>query len=516
MESSGPLSPPCLASAGRAAGARAGSGLTMAALLVAGSVVLVVIAFALDERVATTLELKAGSPWADCADWCSTAGEGWVIAAAGALAAGWLAWTGRSKLARVALAVMAASLLAGATATVLRTLISRTRPHARAEQGFYWMRYRGAWVAGRYEFGSFPSGHTATVVGLVAALWIVNRRAGLSAVPYAGLVAWSRIAQANHHFSDVVAASLLALWSAPGFLSLSMRLTSAGKAGAAPSPPAGHAVGGAGDHHSQDRSSNDPCADGGVAALPHLSVVVPSFNEEGNLEPLIGAIQKALGPLSVSWEVVVADDCSTDGSWGVLRRLGAADPRIRGVRLARNSGQSAALWAGVQSARGAVIATMDADLQNVPDDLPGMLAALKGCDCVCGTRIATRKHGDSIVRRLSSRIANGVRNWITRESVTDSGCGYRVFRRECAANLKYFRGMHRFLPTLFRIEGWRVAEVPITHRPRLSGRTHYGVWDRLLTSSYDLMAVRWMQRRMFPFRIQESSNLPSPPRTTPS
>jgi glycosyltransferase involved in cell wall biosynthesis len=241
---------------------------------------------------------------------------------------------------------------------------------------------------------------------------------------------------------------------------------------------------------------------------PVLSIVAPCYNEQGNLVPLVTAIREALEPLNLAYEIVIADDCSADDSWKILQTLGAADKKIRAVRLDRNCGQSAALWAGVQSAKGRFIATLDADLQNHPRELPRFLEAIQRdkCDCVCGSRVQARAQGDSRVRQLSSRIANGVRNRITRETVSDSACGYRIFRRECAARLKFFKGMHRFMPTLFRIEGFVVTEIPISHHARLSGQSHYGVLNRLFITIHDLFAVRWMQKRMFRYEVKEQIN----------
>ena len=243
---------------------------------------------------------------------------------------------------------------------------------------------------------------------------------------------------------------------------------------------------------------------------PTLSVVAPCFNEQGNLVPLVTAIREALDPLKITYEIVIADDFSRDDSWKILQTLGAADPRIRAVRLDRNYGQSAAVWAGIQAATGRFIATLDADLQNHPRELPGFLAAIQrgNSDCVCGSRVAARAQGDSRVRQLSSKIANGIRNRITNETVSDSACGYRIFRRECAARLKFFKGMHRFMPTLFRIEGFVVTEIPISHHTRLSGQSNYGVLNRLFVTIYDLFAVRWMQKRMFRFEVKDQINFP--------
>ncbi len=239
---------------------------------------------------------------------------------------------------------------------------------------------------------------------------------------------------------------------------------------------------------------------------PTLSLVIPCFNEEGNLAALMAAIRESVGPLKVGYEVVVTDDCSTDGSWAQLKQFAAADPRVRVQRLARNSGESAASWAGMKAARGAYIVTMDADLQNDPKDLPKFLEALKQFDCVCGTRVKSRGEGDNFVRIASSRIANWVRNKLSGEQITDAGCTYRAFKRECIANLKFFKGMHRFLPTLFKIEGHTVTEIEVTNNPRFAGQSHYGVWNRLFASFYDLLAVRWMKKRMFAVTVAERVN----------
>jgi dolichol-phosphate mannosyltransferase len=238
-----------------------------------------------------------------------------------------------------------------------------------------------------------------------------------------------------------------------------------------------------------------------------LSIVVPGYNEAGNIVRLATAIREAMSVIPQPYELVYVDDASTDESWTILQRLGAGDTRIRALRLNRNCGQSAALWAGIRAARGRFVATLDADLQNDPAELPKFLAALENCDCVCGSRRQTRRKGDSLVRNCSSRIANWVRNTITRESVKDSACGYRVFKRECAADLKFFKGMHRFMPTLFKIEGYTVTEIPVNHHARFSGKSHYGIWNRLFTTISDLLAVRWMQKRTIRYQIAERINL---------
>jgi dolichol-phosphate mannosyltransferase len=237
-----------------------------------------------------------------------------------------------------------------------------------------------------------------------------------------------------------------------------------------------------------------------------ISVVVPCHNEEGNLRPLVDAIRKALDPLQRSYEIIITDDQSSDGSWALLQKLAAEDARIRAQRFERQSGQSAALWAGMRAARGTIIVTLDADLQNDPADLPKLLAPLDKVDCVCGSRVEARGKGDSWVRVASSRIANGIRNKLSGETITDAGCCYRAFKRECIAEVKFFNGGHRFLPTLIKMEGYTVTEVAISHHPRAAGQAHYGVWNRLFKSFYDLLAVRWMKKRFLRFKVVDRVN----------
>jgi len=239
---------------------------------------------------------------------------------------------------------------------------------------------------------------------------------------------------------------------------------------------------------------------------PELSVVIPCHNEAENLRPLLAAIHAALDPLKLDFEVVITDDCSSDQSWRVLQELSAADPCLRAQRFKFNCGESAASWAGMQSAGGRYVATLDADLQNDPKDLPAMLEALTNFDCVCGTRVESRGEGDGWLRIASSRIANWVRNKLSGENISDAGCTYRVFKRECISGIKFFNGAHRFLPTLIKLEGFSVTEVPVSNNPRRAGKSHYGVWNRLFKSFRDLLAVRWMKSRRLRYEIAESLN----------
>lgn len=235
---------------------------------------------------------------------------------------------------------------------------------------------------------------------------------------------------------------------------------------------------------------------------PTLSICVPVYNEAENLPLLHEAIAAVIDPAGISVEIILVDDGSTDGSWRAIESLAARDPRVRGIKFKSNCGETAASDAGLRAARGRFVMTMDADLQNDPKDIPKFLEALdQGFDCVCGTRVATRGEGDSFVRVASSRIANWVRNKLSDERISDGGCTYRAFRRECVAKLKLYRGLHRFIPTLLKMEGFTVAEIPVTNHPRLHGQSKYGVWNRLFRSFRDLLAIRWMKSRLLGYEI---------------
>jgi dolichol-phosphate mannosyltransferase len=236
----------------------------------------------------------------------------------------------------------------------------------------------------------------------------------------------------------------------------------------------------------------------------HLSVVTPAYNEAENLPGLIDEIVAALSVLDRPYEIIVVDDASTDQSAERLAEMMKEQTRLRVVRMKRRSGQSSALAAGLAHCRGRYVATLDADGQNDPADIPRMLAAVTSgtCDMVTGWRM---QRNDTWLRRVSSRVANGVRNVLTREQVRDSACGHKVFRRECLDEIVYFDGMHRFLPTLVRMRGHRVTEMPVHHRARMAGRAKYGLFNRLVRPLADTLAVRWMQNRQIHRECEEWS-----------
>jgi len=234
-----------------------------------------------------------------------------------------------------------------------------------------------------------------------------------------------------------------------------------------------------------------------------LTIVVPIYNEEECLPEVLTELRDALDAGQVgTWEVVAVDDGSRDRSAEIIARLAGEDPRFRLLRFVKNCGQTAAFDAGFRAARGARVGMMDGDGQNDPRDFPRLLRAMReqGTDMMCGVRA---RRQDSLVRKISSKIANGVRNWATGETVTDVGCSIRVFKRECLERLKLFEGMHRFFPTLVKMEGYTIGEIPVNHRPRTRGTSKYGIGNRLGKGLKDLFAVRWMQARALRYKIRK-------------
>ena len=229
-----------------------------------------------------------------------------------------------------------------------------------------------------------------------------------------------------------------------------------------------------------------------------LSIVVPVYDERDNLEPLVTELLDVLRPLDRPFEIVLVNDGSTDGSSEVIDLLAASGAGVRGVHLVRNRGQTAAFDAGFKAARGDVVVTLDADLQNDPRDIPRLLDAIAGHDAAVGYRV--RRHDDA-VRRVSSRIANAIRNRLSGDDIIDTGCSLKAFRRESLLKIKLFTGMHRFLPTLLRIEGCSVVQVPVNHRERRAGASKYGVWNRAFRAFVDLLAVRWMKKRSLSYEV---------------
>jgi glycosyltransferase involved in cell wall biosynthesis len=230
---------------------------------------------------------------------------------------------------------------------------------------------------------------------------------------------------------------------------------------------------------------------------PAVSVIVPLYNEEENVPILQAELRAALR--GVDHEFIFVDDGSADRT---VERIEAA-PNLRVIRFEKNAGQSAAIYAGLQAARGAILVLIDGDLQNDPADIPKLVGEVsRGADLVCGYRAQRR---DTRVKRLTSRIANAVRSRYTKDGVRDTGCTLKAMRRECVDALVPFKGMHRFIPALINDAGYRLVEIPVNHRPRRFGQTKYGLGNRAVRATIDMFGVRWLLSRRLNYKIRQEN-----------
>lgn len=230
------------------------------------------------------------------------------------------------------------------------------------------------------------------------------------------------------------------------------------------------------------------------------SIVIPFKNEEANVEGLLNEIEPVMAALKAPYEVIAVEDGSTDNTLDLLKKLKKERPWLRILRFSQNYGQSSAFDAGFKAARGEYIITLDGDRQNDPLDIPRMLEAATDADLVCGIR-AKRK--DPLVKKITSKMANFVRSRVCRDGVKDTGCSLKVYRKECLDQIKLYNGMHRFLPALFAIEGFRLKEVPVNHRERVAGVTKYNFLNRSFNTVADMLAVRWMRQRHLAWKMEE-------------
>jgi dolichol-phosphate mannosyltransferase len=229
--------------------------------------------------------------------------------------------------------------------------------------------------------------------------------------------------------------------------------------------------------------------------MSNVSVVVPLYNEEESVSILQRELNQALTGLD--YEIIFVDDGSRDGT---VSRI-APDPRIRVLCFEKNVGQSAAIFAGLQTVRGEVAVLIDGDLQNDPADIPRLLAEIsRGADLVCGYRTQRK---DTVVKRITSRVANFVRSRFTRDGVRDTGCTLKAMRRDCIAALVPFKGMHRFIPALVKAAGFRLVEIPVHHRPRRFGQSKYSLGNRAIRATIDMFGVRWLLSRRLNYKVRE-------------
>ena len=226
---------------------------------------------------------------------------------------------------------------------------------------------------------------------------------------------------------------------------------------------------------------------------PAVSIVVPLYNEEENVPLLQQELAAALA--GIDHEIIFVDDGSTDQTLVRLKRT----PETRVLRFEKNAGQSAAMFAGSNAARGDVVVLIDGDLQNDPADIPRLVAEIeRGADLVCGYRLRRK---DTVVKLITSRIANFVRSRFTKDGVRDTGCTLKAMRRECVRTLVPFKGMHRFIPALVKGAGYRLVELPVNHRARKFGTSKYGLGNRAVRATVDMFGVRWLLSRQLRYRI---------------
>ncbi len=228
------------------------------------------------------------------------------------------------------------------------------------------------------------------------------------------------------------------------------------------------------------------------------SVVIPLKDEAENIEALVYELEATMQGLGKPWELICVDDGSQDNTALLLQKLANEKPFLRAIIFNGNYGQSSAFDAGFQTARGEFLITMDGDGQNDPADIPNLVKKMDSSDLVCGYR---KKRQDSLLKKWISHLANFTRSRVCQDGVRDTGCSLKIYRTHCLHKLKMYQGMHRFLPALFVIEGFRVSEAPVNHRPRLKGRSHYNLWNRSLNTIVDMFAVHWMRKRRLQYKI---------------
>lgn len=237
-----------------------------------------------------------------------------------------------------------------------------------------------------------------------------------------------------------------------------------------------------------------------MSDVPYLSLVIPAYNEQENVPVLLERVGAALLQTGKEFEVLIVDDGSTDLTPKLLEEGMQKYPWLRILRMAKNGGQSAAFEAGFKAARGEVIATIDADLQNDPEEIPRLLPMLDGYDMITGWR---KDRHDTSFRRLQTHIANRIRNWLSDETIQDSASSLKLYKRHCLEGLKLFNGMHRFFPTLVKMRGYTVLETPVKHSQRYAGTAKYGLRNRAWRAFIDLLAVRWMKKRYLRYQVSE-------------
>jgi hypothetical protein len=393
---------------------------------------------------------------------------------------------------RGAMAILLAGAITGLNA-VIKWGVGRPRPNWKTgEAAFSTEPFKGG-IGGLFsqENLGFPSGDAALAVATAATLGYLIPRWRPVWWLMACVVAAQRVAENAHHLSDVLAAGALGVL-AFHCARVACRLST-------DEPRALPVIGSGPDRVvriAMDGRSNDN------GSMPYLSLVIPCYNEEENVPTLLSRVEASLKQTGRAFEVVIVDDGSTDSTPRLLADAMKTSPWLRVVRMARNGGQSAAFEAGFEAARGEVIATIDADLQNDPEEIPRLLPMLdeQKVDMITGWR---KERQDTSFRRWQSRQANRIRNWISKETVNDSASSLKLYRAHAIKGLRLFNGAHRFFPTLVKMRGYTVYETPVKHSQRFAGTAKYGFRNRAFRAFIDLLGVRWMKERYLRYEANE-------------
>lgn len=236
---------------------------------------------------------------------------------------------------------------------------------------------------------------------------------------------------------------------------------------------------------------------------PIYSVVIPLKNEANNIVPLIDELEPVMENLGETWELICVNDGSTDETAEILKKLAKKKSYLCLLSFTQNYGQSSAFDAGFKKSRGKFIITLDGDGQNDPKDIPHLISLIENCDLVCGIRL---KRKDSFIKRITSKVANFVRQMLISDGIQDTGCSLKVYRKTALDQIKLFNGLHRFLPALFKMEGFRILQAPVNHRPRLRGKSNYNFFNRSFNTLGDLLAVCWMKSRCLHYKIDRENS----------
>lgn len=467
---------------------------------------LLLVAFAVDVPVARFVRQSGWEAWIEAdrglREFLKLPGE-YATVFLCALAVGLLHRRGTWAAAFVLLAT-AASGVNG----LIKWAVGRHRPFTWLHEqfaeprAFDFVPFRGGWeglFVGRNL--SFPSGHAAVAFALASALAMLFPRGRWVWYAAAGLCGFERVWENAHYLSEVVAAAGLGfgLVHAVGWLMRERLMSVETVETQPPRPPDLHASPHAAAHARPPATAD---AAGGDSPRPYLSLVIPAYNEQENIPTLLSRVEASLLQIGRPFEVVIVDDGSSDQTPQLLAEAMARLPWLRVLRMQKNAGQSAAFEAGFEAARGEVIATIDADLQNDPEEIPRLLPMLDehGVDMITGWR---KERQDTPFRRWQSRQANRIRNWISQETVNDSASSLKLYRAHAVKGLRLFNGAHRFFPTLVKMRGYTCYETPVKHSHRFAGTAKYGFRNRAFRAFVDLLAVRWMKTRFLRYQANE-------------